>query len=60
MSPASIGGGFHLLFSARVTIPAETLNDGAKPLIEQINSVKDCFRNDDKRRFFKVSLPEVG
>ncbi len=21
MSPASIGGGFHLLFSARVTIP---------------------------------------
>lgn len=34
MSPASIGGGFHLLFSAAVQSTAETLNDGALPLIE--------------------------
>ena len=34
MSPASIGGGFHLLFSVGVQSPTETLNDGALPLIE--------------------------
>ncbi|MBP3361797.1 MAG: S24/S26 family peptidase [Clostridia bacterium] len=35
MSPASIGGGFHLLFSVGVQSPTETLNDGALPLIER-------------------------
>ncbi|MBP3360626.1 MAG: hypothetical protein J6N52_07225 [Clostridia bacterium] len=39
MSPASIGGGFHLLFSAGVQSPTETLNDGALSLIERRDSV---------------------
>lgn len=38
MSPASIGGEFRLLFSAAVQSAAETLNNGALPLIEKLKN----------------------
>ena len=47
MSPASIGGGSHLLFPVVVQSTTGSLNDGALPLIEKleifVSYYEECF-----------------